>query len=106
MEALQQIPRRERTAEIILLLISSDLLASDSIYNNGWPMALQRFKDKKSKVIPIITRPCNWQQLKELTQMPSILPRKNLEVGKAIASWENEDDAYRMIVQEISDLLK
>ena len=94
------------SAEIILLLISSDFLASDTIYNNEWSMALQRYNDKKSKVIPIITRPCNWQQLKELTQMPSILPRKNLEVGKAIATWDNQDDAYQMIVQDIQEFLK
>ncbi len=93
-------------ADIILLLVSSDFLASDNIYNKELPMALQRFQDKKSKVVPIITRPCNWQQLKELTQMPSILPKKNLEVGKAISSWDNPDDAYRMIVQEIEGLLK
>ena len=94
------------SAEIILLLISSDFLASDAIYNNEWRIALQRHQDNKSKVIPIITRSCNWQHLKELTQMPSILPRKNLEVGKAITSWENPDDAYQMIVQEIEGLLK
>ncbi len=98
--------QRMESADIILLLVSADFLASDTIYNNEWPMALQRHQDKKSNVIPIITRPCNWQQLKELTQMPSILPRKNLEVGKAIASWENQDDAYQMIVQDIQEFLK
>ena len=105
-EPAESIKKQIDEADIILLMISPDFLASDEIHDNIWPVVLQRFQDKKSKVIPIITRPCNWQQLKELTQMPLILPRKNLEVGKAIANWENQDDAFQMIVQEIQELLK
>ena len=69
-------------------------------------MALKRHLDKKSKVIPIITRPCNWQQLKELTQMNLILPfKKSGTIGTAISSWDDPDDAYRMIVEEIQKFL-
>lgn len=93
------------SADIILLLVSADFLASDSIYKREWKVALKKHQDNKAKVIPIITRPCNWEQLTELKQMPLILPRQGIAVGKAISSWENPDDAYSMIVKEIQTLL-
>jgi TIR domain/SIR2-like domain len=92
-------------ADLILLLVSADFLASDSIYKREWKVALKKFQENDESVIPIITRPCNWEQLEELKQMPLILPRAGMEVGKAISSWENVDDAYSMIVKEIQDLL-
>jgi hypothetical protein len=93
------------SADIILLLISADFLASDAIFKREWKVALKKHEDKSAKVIPIITRTCNWEQLSELTQMDPILPRQGIEVGKAISSWENPDDAYSMIVKEIEEML-
>ncbi|MDB4292249.1 SIR2 family protein [Maribacter sp.] len=93
-------------ADIVLLLVSTDFLASDTIADVELPKALQRHSEKKSKVIPIITRPCKWDGLKELTQMPLILPKQGREVGKAISIWENQDDAYQSIVAELQELLK
>src|SRR5690606_26907291 len=72
------------SAEIILLLVSADFLASDAIYEREWKTALKKHEDGSATVIPIITRPCNWEQLSALKQMPLILPRKGVEVGKAI----------------------
>ncbi len=93
-------------ADIILLLISADFLASDNIFKREWKVALKKHQDKSAKVIPIITRTCNWEESSpDLTKMDPILPRKGIEVGKAISSWENPDDAYSMIVKEIQDLL-
>ena len=93
-------------ANIILLLISADFLASDAIFKREWKVALKKHKDKSAIVIPIITRTCNWEESSpDLTKMDPILPRKGIEVGKAISSWDNPDDAYSMIVKEIQDLL-
>ena len=93
-------------ADIILLLVSTDFLASDAIIDIDLPKALQQHQDRKTKVIPIITRPCKWDGVKELTQMPLILPKKNREVGKAISTWEDQDNAYQNIISEIQELLK
>lgn len=92
-------------ADIILLMVSADFLASDDLYKNEWPLTLQRQQDGKCQIIPVITRPCEWQQLTELTQMTTILPRKGLEIGKAISSWDDPDEAYSRIVKEIQELL-
>ncbi|WP_339715837.1 SIR2 family protein [uncultured Kriegella sp.] len=92
-------------ADIILLLVSTDFLASDAITDVDLPNALQRHQGKKAKVVPIITRPCKWDGVKELTQMPLILPKKNREVGKAISTWENQENAYQNIISEIQELL-
>jgi len=93
------------SAEIILLLVSADFLASDAIYEREWKTALKKHEDGSATVIPIITRPCNWEQLSALKQMPLILPRKGVEVGKAISNWDNPDDAYSMVVKEIQAFL-
>jgi hypothetical protein len=92
-------------ADIILLMVSADFLASDDLYKTEWPLTLKRQQEGKCQVIPIITRACEWQQLAELTQMPIILPRKGLEIGKAISAWEDSDEAYSRIVKEIQELM-
>ena len=92
-------------ADLIILLVSADFLAADSIYKREWKIALEKHNNANGSVIPVITRPCNWEQLTELKQMPLILPRQGIEVGKPINSWENPDDAYSMIVKEIQELL-
>lgn len=102
-EAIQQ---HMDSAEVILLLISTDFMADDDIYNKLWPQIVEKHKAKKVEIIPIITRTCNWQEWKELTQMNLILPRKDGEVGKAISSWELIDDAFQSIVKDIQEFFK
>ena len=92
------------SADIILMLISSDFIASDAIFNREWKVAMKRHNDSSAKVIPIITRTCNWEA-SDLKKMDPILPRQGIEVGKPINSWENAEDAYSMIVKEIQELL-
>ena len=92
-------------ADLIILLVSADFLASDSIYKREWKIALEKHQKNNESVIPIITRTCNWEQLSELKQMPLILPRLGIEVGKPVNSWEKPEDAYSMIVKEIQSLL-
>src|SRR5262249_729697 len=49
------------TASLILLLISSDFLASDYCYGIEMRRALQRHEADEACVIPIILRACDWQ---------------------------------------------
>ncbi|TXE12359.1 SIR2 family protein [Algoriphagus aquimarinus] len=94
------------SANIIFLLVSPDFMASNEILNSVWPQVLKQNQNKSSKVIPIITRTCNWQLWKELTQMPLILPKKEGEVGKAISSWERSDDAFQSILKDFDLFFK
>jgi len=47
-------------ADIILLLISSDFIASDYCYGKELKRAIERHESNQSKVIPVVVRPVDW----------------------------------------------
>src|SRR5213080_3948433 len=49
-------------ADIILLLVSPDFLASDYCYGVEMTRALERQAAGEARVIPVILRPCEWKQ--------------------------------------------
>ncbi len=51
------------TADIILLLISADFLASEYIWKIELTKAMERHRNKASVVIPIFLRPCDWKEM-------------------------------------------
>src|SRR2546423_10920382 len=48
-------------ASVILLLISSDFLASDFCYSVEMKRALERHQAGEARVIPILVRPVDWK---------------------------------------------
>jgi hypothetical protein len=48
-------------ADIILFLVSLDFLSTDYIWDKEIPMAIERHEEGEAKVIPIILRPCAWE---------------------------------------------
>ena len=95
----QSIKTALHNADIVLLLVSADAIASNYFYNEELPKALNRENKQEAKVIPIIIRPCNW----ELTSF------KNLQAlpfgGKPISTWGNHDLAYNEIVSSINQII-
>src|SRR5579864_8573832 len=53
--------RHLNTASIILLLVSSDFVASDYCYGMEMQRAMARHEAGLARVIPIIVRDCDWQ---------------------------------------------
>ena len=49
------------SADIILLLVSSDFLDSDYCYDREMARAPERHRDRDAIVIPVILRPCEWK---------------------------------------------
>jgi len=82
-------------AQIILLLISPDFLASDYCYDIEMPRALERDKQGKARVIPIIVRPVDWQDAPFAHLQ--CLPLDSLPVSE----WEDRDVAFREITRAI-----
>lgn len=60
-EIVEEIDSRLRSAQLILLLISADFLASDFLYEKELSQVLMRDREGRSRIIPIILRPCDWQ---------------------------------------------
>lgn len=76
-------------SDIILLLISADFIASDYCYNVEMKKAILRHDEKKSIVIPVILKHCDWHH----TPFSKIqaLPKNGLPVMDK--KWDTEDQA-------------
>ena len=72
-----------RLSDIVLILVSSDFIASDYCYDVELQIALGRHSKKEAIVIPIIARLCSWQTASfgKLQALP--LPEKEaVDVGR------------------------
>jgi hypothetical protein len=94
-----QIHQRLDSAQIILLLISPDFMASDYC-NLELKWAMERHEQGNVRVVPIILRPVHWKpaQFEKL----QILPQD----GKPITTWANQDEAFLNIVKAIDDMIE
>lgn len=83
------------TADIILLLISADFLASDFTYSAEMKHAIERHARGQARVMPILLRPVDIQG----TPLAKIqcLPRN----GRPISLWPNQDAAWVDVVSKI-----
>jgi formylglycine-generating enzyme required for sulfatase activity len=94
-EWANQIDDNLNSADIILLLVSNDFLASDYCYDLEMQQAMERHRAGEARVIPIILRPCDWQSAPfgKLQALP-----KNAE---PVIKWNLIDDAFLDIAQAI-----
>lgn len=88
-----------KTADIILLLISAYFLASNYCYSIEMEAAMERHKLGQAKVVPIILRPV------ELEDTPFMRLQALPQGAKAVSTWQNQDEAWLNVVQEIKRIL-
>lgn len=95
-----QIDDNLNNSRIILMLISSNFLASDYCYDIEMTTALQRHENKEVVAIPIILRECLWQ-------MGPFAKLQALPVdGKPIQKFTRKDEAYANIARAICRIIK
>ena len=82
-------------AQIILLLVSADFLASDYCYDVELQRAMARHEAGEARVIPIILRAVDWQYAPFDTLQA--LPQD----GRPITSWPNQDEAFLDVARGI-----
>jgi hypothetical protein len=82
-------------ADLILLLVSPDFIASDYCYDVEMTRALERHHAKEARVIPVILRPCDWHSAPFGGLLAA--PRD----GKAITKWPDIDEAFLDVVTAI-----
>ncbi|MCB1859935.1 MAG: toll/interleukin-1 receptor domain-containing protein [Gammaproteobacteria bacterium] len=58
----REISNQLESADIVLLLISSDFLHSDYCYDIEMKRSMERHAEGSSRVIPVILRPCDWKK--------------------------------------------
>jgi TIR domain/Domain of unknown function (DUF4384) len=90
-----EIDSRLESADLILLLISPDFIASDYCFDREMTLALERHAAGEARVIPIILRPADWQTARfaRLQALPT--------GGEAITSWPDRDAAFVDVVRGI-----
>lgn len=83
------------TADIILLLISPDFIASDYCYDTEMTRAMERHEAGEALVIPVILRPTRWSgaPFSKLQALP-----KN---AKPVTSWPDQDEAFLYVAEAI-----
>lgn len=96
----QAIRRHLDTAQIILLLVSPDFIASDYCYGKEMKRAMERHEQGEVCVIPIIVRRvAHWKDAPfgKLQALPV--------VGRAVTDvyWHTSDDAFSHVVEKISE---
>jgi hypothetical protein len=87
-------------ANIILLIVSPDFIASDYCYSNEMLKAMRRHTSGECIVVPILVRPVDWRR----TPFGGLLALP--KDGKAVSTWEHRDEAYVDVVAGIRRLLE
>lgn len=95
-----QIDEHLNSASIILLLISSNFLASSYCYDIELNRAMERHQTGEARVIPIILRASDWHTAP--FGILQALPKD----GKAVTSWSNRDEAFTDIAKGIRIAVK
>ena len=101
----EEIQKNMEQADIIVLLLSSDFLDSNSCLDE-LDKALSLWRDGKTAVIPIILRKCQWKdhisedhgtELAKLLALP--------KDGSPIDHWDNPDDAWMSVYEGIKKVV-
>ncbi|EEA95677.1 toll/interleukin-1 receptor domain-containing protein [Pseudovibrio sp. JE062] len=86
-------------ADIILMLVSPDFLASDYCYDIEVQRALERHNEGSAHAVAVILRPCDWQHppLSQYLALP--------QDGKPVTKWADRDEVLLHIVKELRRLI-
>lgn len=89
-----------KNAEVILLIISADSIASDECYAK-MQEAFKLHEQGKAKAVPIILRACFWQNtgIEKFTVLP------DRELAVVDDRWESDDEPYKRIMKALSPLV-
>src|ERR1051326_9084342 len=84
----KEIEKNLSTAQIVLLLVSVDFLASYYCYRIEFERAMERHEQQEARVIPVILRPCSWEDtpLGKLQALP--------KGAKPVVKWNDINDAF------------
>lgn len=96
----ETIQRELSEADVIVVLVSSDALATDYIRQHEIPKALELHKAGKTVVIPVVLEACRWDQtaLEPLNALP--------EKGKPLNKWAPRPDGWKSVADGLAKVFK
>ncbi len=87
-------------AEVILLLVSPEFLASNYCYDIEMQRAIERHERREARVIPVILRPCDWKHA-PFSKLMATPPD-----GKPATQFADLDLAFQEITDSIRKALQ
>ena len=90
-----EIRSRLESSDIVLILLSADLLASEYALEQELQVAMDLHHKGRLRVIPVVARPCMWKR-SPISKL-QVLPAE----GKPITEWTNRDTAFLSVAEEI-----
>lgn len=96
----REIDRHLRSADIVLLLVSADFIASDYIWGRELEVALERQASGDAQVIPILIRAVDIEDapFSHLQGLPTDL--------RPVTSWPNRDEAWTDVAKGVRRAVK
>lgn len=96
----RQIHAELDSADVVLLLISADFLASKYCYDVEMDRALKLHEAGMARVVPVIVRPSDWEgsRFAYLQALP-----KN---SKPVTSWRNREEAWTDVAKSLRTMLQ
>jgi len=92
-----QIDDHLESADLILLLISADFIASDYCYDIELTRAMERHLSGEARVVPIVLRPVYWKgaPFGKLQALPTD--------ARAVTMYPNRDEAFTIITEGLAE---
>lgn len=90
------------SADMILLLVSADFIASDYCYDREMKRAMERHDAGEARVIPVILRPCDWEGA------PFAKCQGFPKDVKPVTTWANQDEALKDValgIRRVAEIL-
>ena len=93
-----EIERELEAADLFLLLVSPDFIASDFVHDHELPAINQRRVKDGALVIPVVLKPCSWQYVaSNLQAIPSDADRR----VRTISEWKPQTTGYNAACEQI-----
>jgi len=109
-----QIKAAMEKADIFLLLVTANFLASEYISKVEITRAYEKYKNNNAKIFPIICNYCDWKSQPVTDSEYELHPvhKREMKVwlgkfahfpkdGEPIAGWENKDQAYLNVMESL-----
>lgn len=96
----EEIRKQINSAQLILLLVSTNFLASECCYDFELKLAMERSEMGRARVVSILLSTSNWMDT-ELREF-QVLPKG----GQAVDTWKNPADAFVNITHEMKKVVK
>jgi Leucine-rich repeat (LRR) protein/GTPase SAR1 family protein len=110
------IKARIEEADVFILLLSADFIASEYVWNDELPKAFEKFKNRAATVIPILFEPLDLGGLSGISGTTNgqtykindfeIIPKTTQGHLKAVSLWDNQEEALSIIAQRIREVIR